>query len=137
MIKVCEFCQQDYTTDQNGGNAKRQKYCSISCKEKMLYRKNKAEGNVRSMKSGYPRKLTIRKYMEARNSDDTVPCHYCQIRLTPDNFQLDHKVPMSKGGFKTKAELQEESNLVVCCPECNKEKGNTYSYEEFMEMKHG
>jgi len=137
VIKICEYCEQPYGADKNKHNAAKQKYCSISCKDKAQYKKNKAEGNIRSMKSGYPRKLSIKKYMEARNSDITVPCHYCQTRLTPETFQLDHKVAMSKGGFTTRAEIQNESNLVVCCADCNKEKGNTYTYEEFKELKHG
>ena len=75
--------------------------------------------------------------MLARNSDVTAPCHYCQTRLTPENFQLDHKIAMSKGGFTTKAEIQKEENLVVCCEACNQEKGHTHSYEQFMEIKNG
>ena len=73
--------------------------------------------------------------MLARNSDITAPCHYCQTRLLPANFQLDHKVPMSKGGFTTRSEIQEESNLVVCCDSCKREKGHEYSYDQFIEMK--
>tara|TARA_R100000781_G_C4070056_1_gene124166 strand:- start:930 stop:1208 length:279 start_codon:yes stop_codon:yes gene_type:complete len=87
------------------------------------------------MKSGYPRQVSIRLYMKARNSDMSAPCHYCQTRVFPDNFQIDHKIAMSKGNFKTKADIQEESNLVICCIDCNREKGNHYSYEEFLALK--
>tara|TARA_R110000737_G_scaffold283213_1_gene289808 strand:+ start:241 stop:654 length:414 start_codon:yes stop_codon:yes gene_type:complete len=137
MIKVCCHCKADYEPTVNGSQSDVQKYCSVSCKEKAQYYRAKESGHIRAKKSGYPRKLSIRLYMLARNSDISVPCHYCSTRLTPDNFQLDHKVPMSKGGFTTKAEIQEESNLVVCCDSCNREKGHEYSYEQFMEMKNG
>jgi len=137
MIKICEYCKEEYETTVGGHRGNYQKYCSVSCKDKFQYQRNKAKGSIRSKKSGYPRSLSITLYMEARNSDITVPCHYCSTRLKPDNFQIDHKVAMSKGGFKTRAEIQDPNNLVICCEECNREKGHTYDYEEFMEMKNG
>ena len=127
----CNHCGVDYEPIQPS----RQKFCSISCKDKHQYHINKKSGNIRAFKSGYPRKLSIKLYMIARNSDLTAPCHYCHTRLTPDNFQLDHKVAMSKGGFTTKAEIQQESNLVVCCESCNRQKGHHYTYEQFLAMK--
>jgi 5-methylcytosine-specific restriction endonuclease McrA len=137
MIKNCTQCQKQYETTIDGDRGKQQKYCSVQCKDKAQYSRNKNTGNIRSKKSGYPRKLTVKLYMLARNSDITAPCHYCQTRLTPETFQLDHKIAMSKGGFTTKAEIQAESNLVVCCDSCNREKGHTHSYEQFKEMKNG
>jgi 5-methylcytosine-specific restriction endonuclease McrA len=68
--------------------------------------------------------------MKARQSDNTAPCHYCQKRLTPDNFVLDHKVPLST--LSSREEMMNESNLAVCCTDCNVRKGSS-SYEEFME----
>ena len=132
-MKKCDYCGEDYSPAYN--QAATQKYCSKSCKEKNQYHINKKSGNIRSFKSGYPRKLSIKLYMIARNSDLTAPCHYCQTRLTPDSFQLDHKVAMSKGGFTTKAEIQQESNLVVCCESCNRQKGHEFTYEQFLAMK--
>jgi|TARA_R110000822_G_scaffold67870_1_gene165193 5-methylcytosine-specific restriction endonuclease McrA len=132
-FKKCEQCGKDYVAHSQ--NISIQKYCSTSCKDKSQYYRAKNSGHIRAKKSGYPRKLSIKLYMLARNSDITAPCHYCKKRLMPDNFQLDHKVPMSKGGFTTKAEIQEESNLVVCCDACNREKGNEYTYDQFIKMK--
>jgi len=67
--------------------------------------------------------------MKARQSDNTAPCHYCQKRLTPDNFVLDHKVPLTK--LTSREEMMDESNLVVCCRECNVRKGSL-DYDEFI-----
>lgn len=67
--------------------------------------------------------------MQARQSDATAPCHYCKKRLTPDNFVLDHVVPLTK--LSTREEMQDEENLVVSCRECNIKKGNS-SYEDFV-----
>jgi 5-methylcytosine-specific restriction endonuclease McrA len=130
-MKICENCGEDYLPRQPST----QKFCSISCKDKAQYNRAKASNHIRAKKSGYPRKLSIRLYMLARNSDITCPCEYCGVRLTPDTFQLDHKIPMSKGGFTTKAELQQESNLAVCCESCNRQKGHLYTYEQFKKLK--
>ena len=87
-------------------------------------------------KGGYPRQVVIRKWIEAQIQDlGTLGCHYCQKRITPDNFVLDHKKPITK---LTRHEVKDENNLVICCKSCNIEKGSKFSYKEFLERKsHG
>ena len=111
-------------------NSTVQKYCSRSCKEKKAWSRFKESGDIRRRKGGYNRTVYIRLWMKARQSDNTAPCHYCQKRLTPDNFVLDHKVTLTK--LTSRKEMMDESNLVVCCTNCNVRKGSS-SYEEFME----
>tara|TARA_R110002020_G_scaffold28269_3_gene90411 strand:+ start:2450 stop:2824 length:375 start_codon:yes stop_codon:yes gene_type:complete len=112
-------------------NSTVQKYCSRSCKDKKAWIRFKESGDVRSRKGGYNRTVYIRLWMEARQSDNTAPCHYCQKRLTPEsNFVLDHKVPLST--LSSRKEMMDENNLVVACNDCNVRKGSS-SYEEFME----
>lgn len=132
--KVCEYCGQKYYPA--GNQWKKQKFCSVSCKDKKAYYKNKAEGHIRMYKGGYPRQVVIRKWIEAQANDlGTVGCHYCQKRITPDNFVLDHKKPITK---LTRHEVKDENNLVICCHSCNIEKGSKFSYKEFLERKrHG
>ena len=132
-MKVCEFCKENYLP--SGGQETAQKYCGISCKDKAQYKRAKDAGHIRAKKSGYPRQVSIRLYMKARNSEISVPCHYCNTRLQPDNFEIDHKVPMSRGNFKTRGDIQREDNLVICCSSCNRAKGHIYSYEEFLARK--
>jgi len=132
--KVCEYCGNKYYP--SGNQWTKQKFCSISCKDKKAYYRNRDSGNVRSFKGGYPRQVIIRKWVEAQRQDlGTVGCHYCKKRVTPDNFVLDHKRPLMS---LTKEEVKDEGNLVVCCRDCNVEKGSQISYEEFLERKnHG
>lgn len=131
--KNCEYCGDEYYPA--GGQWTTQKFCSISCKGKKKYHRDRSTGNVRSFKGGYPRGVVIRKWVEAQRQDlGTVGCHYCKKRVTPDNFVLDHKRPLMS---LTKEQVKEESNLVVCCRECNVEKGSQISYEEFLERKNG
>ena len=126
--KTCEQCGEQYIANPNGATV--QKYCSRSCKDKKAWTRFKESGDIRSRKGGYNRTVYIRLWMEARQSDNTAPCHYCQTRLTPDNFVLDHKVPLST--LSSRKEMMNESNLVVACTDCNVRKGSK-NYEEFME----
>ena len=133
LIKNCEYCGHEYVPDEY--NAKTQKYCSKKCKERMAWKRQKESGNVRSKKGGYPRAIYIQLWMEARLSDNTAPCHYCKKRLKPErnSFVLDHKIPVSE--LSTREEVMNPENLCVCCSECNVEKSNKYSYEEFLAIQ--
>ena len=46
---------------------------------------------------------------------------------------MDHKIPVSE--LSTREEVMNPENLCVCCSECNVEKSNKYSYEEFLAIK--
>jgi 5-methylcytosine-specific restriction endonuclease McrA len=54
-------------------------------------------------------------------------CPYCGTTLSPASFQLDHKDPVSRGGYHS------IKNLAVCCRPCNEAKG-VLSGEEFSEL---
>lgn len=55
-------------------------------------------------------------------------CIYCNVSLRQDNATADHIVPISKGGNNT------QINLVVCCKDCNNERGNT-EFNEYLTLK--
>ena len=48
---------------------------------------------------------------------DNRRCTYCTIKVSEDDFVLDHLVPVSKGGTNRK------TNLVTACASCNQRKG--------------
>ena len=126
-IKICEQCGIEYTANKFQYSV--QRYCTKSCKEKRRWERQIISGDIRHKKGGYNRSIYITKWMEARLSDNTAPCHYCKVRLTPEDFVLDHMTPVTK--LSTKAEMMEESNLVVACRKCNQAKGSI-GYEEFL-----
>ena len=127
-MKKCENCGEVYSPKSTV-----QKYCSLSCKGKAYWKRNKETGHIRAYKGGYPRAVVIQKWLEAQKQDEgTVGCHYCGTRVTPETFQIDHMKPLSK---LKKSQVKLPSNLIICCESCNRQKGNIYSYEEFLELK--
>tara|TARA_Y100000593_G_scaffold61248_1_gene113451 strand:+ start:1721 stop:2134 length:414 start_codon:yes stop_codon:yes gene_type:complete len=127
--KICQMCGSEYLP--NNYQYKRQRYCSKKCKNKRQWEKKVESGHIRRTKGGYNRSTYIKKWMEARLSDNTAPCHYCKARLSPDDFVLDHKIPVKV--LNTRDEVLDASNLVVACRDCNQAKGSM-SYESFMEQ---
>ena len=59
---------------------------------------------------------------------DRNSCQYCSVVLTAGELTLDHVVPRSRGGLST------WENLVACCHDCNRRKGNQLLHE-LTEMK--
>lgn len=54
---------------------------------------------------------------------DRNACQYCNVVLTAGELTLDHVIPRSRGGLST------WENLVACCHECNRRKGNQMLHE--------
>lgn len=50
-------------------------------------------------------------------------CNWCDCPLNSDNREIDHVVPISRGGFHRK------SNLVAACGRCNRSKGAKLLHE--------
>ena len=59
---------------------------------------------------------------------DRNSCQYCSVTLTAGELTLDHVIPRSRGGLST------WENLVACCHDCNRRKGNQMLHE-LTEMK--
>lgn len=66
--------------------------------------------NVRRRTCGYAKEF-VEQNKNAR-------CLYCDTKLTLENATTDHIIPISKGGNNAQV------NLVVCCKDCNNERGN-------------
>jgi 5-methylcytosine-specific restriction endonuclease McrA len=54
---------------------------------------------------------------------DRNSCQYCSVTLTAGELTLDHVIPRSRGGLST------WENLVACCHDCNRRKGNQMLHE--------
>ena len=54
---------------------------------------------------------------------DRNTCQYCGEAMPPADLTLDHVIPRSRGGNST------WENLVACCHDCNRHKGNRMLHE--------
>ena len=76
--------------------------------------------NVKRRTSGYAKEFV-------ENNKGSI-CLYCETELSSDNATADHIVPISNGGNNTQV------NLIVCCKDCNAERGNL-EFKSYLFMK--
>ncbi len=76
--------------------------------------------NVRRRTSGF-----AKEFVEQNNN---ARCIYCDNKLTTENATADHIIPISEGGNNAQV------NLVVCCKDCNNERGNL-DFKYYMSKK--
>ena len=62
------------------------------------------------------------------NLNQDSMCIYCGAKLTYNNASSDHIIPISNGGNNTMV------NIIVCCKNCNNERGNLEFYE-YLKLK--
>lgn len=55
-------------------------------------------------------------------------CIYCDTKLTKKNVSADHIIPIANGGNNCQV------NIVVCCEDCNNERGDT-EFNEYLKKK--
>jgi 5-methylcytosine-specific restriction endonuclease McrA len=65
---------------------------------------------------------------EFLNNNKNIKCIYCGTELNSDNATADHIIPISDGGNNCQV------NLVVCCRDCNRERGNI-NFQDFLNIK--
>lgn len=76
--------------------------------------------NVKRRTSGYAKEFV----RENKNAN----CIYCENKLTHHNATTDHIVPISENGNNCQV------NLIVCCKDCNNERGNL-PFMEYLMLK--
>jgi 5-methylcytosine-specific restriction endonuclease McrA len=76
--------------------------------------------NVKRRTSGYAKDFV--------RSNKNANCIYCENRLTYQNATTDHIVPISDKGNNCQV------NLIVCCKDCNNERGNL-PFMEYLRLK--
>lgn len=109
----CAWCACEF---QRSYGDKRQRYCSERCE---TARQNRARSGSthrrRATRFGVQFEAVDRIKVFTR---DRWRCQLCLRRVTKDDAELDHIVPMSKGGPHTYANTQ------CACKQCNRAKGN-------------
>jgi 5-methylcytosine-specific restriction endonuclease McrA len=70
-------------------------------------------------------RLPIDKHIRETKYAESKTCHYCGVKTTTKNRQLDHIIPVASGG------TNEADTLVVACKRCNRQKGKM-SHDEYI-----
>jgi 5-methylcytosine-specific restriction endonuclease McrA len=76
--------------------------------------------NVKRRTSGFAKEFLVK--------NKETYCIYCDNILTDENATADHIIPISKGGNNTQV------NLIVCCKDCNNERGNL-EFDRYLTLK--
>lgn len=79
----------------------------------------------RSKRNNVEYKVTLDELRKLVNNNYNKKCKYCKKLLRINNYQIDHLIPISKGGPSN------IENLEIICATCNRIKGSL-SYKHFM-----
>lgn len=69
------------------------------------------------------RQLSWEDLRDAVFRRDAFTCNYCGYHGTTRTLEVDHRIPVSRGG------TDDPTNLVTACWSCNREKGTMTDYE--------
>lgn len=72
---------------------------------------------------GRQRGIVQKKYREHLYAVQNGICHYCQQHIPYEQWSVDHKLPLSRGGTNAKI------NRVGSCKACNNDKGSQTEIE--------
>ena len=84
--------------------------------------KKRFTGRSRIGRGSIPKSMRNQIY-----SRDKRECQFCLKTLEPEEFTIDHLVPLALGG------LDEVTNYVTCCRVCNKQKADK-PLEDFLQV---
>jgi 5-methylcytosine-specific restriction endonuclease McrA len=82
-------------------------------------------GRRRAAQEGAPvsRDPAILDFYQFANTATSAPCVYCGLDPGPGLREVDHAIPISRGGAHSM------DNLAIACKTCNKEKGSRTAQE--------
>lgn len=76
--------------------------------------------NVKRRTAGFAKEFLL--------TNKNAKCIYCECKLTIENATTDHIIPISKGGNNCQV------NLMVCCFDCNNERGDL-EFKDYLRIK--
>lgn len=92
-------------------------YCSRTCK---------------SMEHTFKNRPKTRPVTMARRAEifirDEGNCYMCESKVDSGKFELDHLIPVSRGGSS------DVWNLAVSCPPCNRSRGNRIEIRQLVKL---
>jgi hypothetical protein len=93
-------------------------YCSKTCKSMDHTYKHRARTRI----AGVTRRMEIIER-------DNFCCYICDIKLDIKEIELDHLIPVSKGGNSS------SENVAVSCMNCNRARGNRINSKQLAKIQ--
>ena len=78
--------------------------------------------------SPHSRKKDVSKIAKRLHSEQKGRCYYCRTPINKYNYEIDHKIPRSRGGSN------DDSNKCMACVSCNKNKNDLTAKEYSAEL---
>lgn len=112
LIQQSNYRSRKRATNPNWLHERYLKYRSLHLARSLCRRNAGKEGRA-----------VIRQWIEQRINALLVPCAYCSSWISPRLVEIDHVIPLSRGG------THDVSNLAVACKPCNRSKSNKLLHE--------
>ena len=132
----CRDCDQILPIDKFSRAGKKNGFRRPECRKCQHLRSKKinpnygwTEGTISNRETHKLRKerrdLLVKKKLPSQSNE----CVYCKTKLTLNNSNLDHIIPLARGG------KEDESNYQILCERCNKEK-HSKTHQEYISWLH-
>jgi 5-methylcytosine-specific restriction endonuclease McrA len=72
----------------------------------------------------------FRIWLSRQYARQDARCFYCRVSLRAKRINVEHVLPMSRGGDNR------SHNLVLACADCNKAKGSTVLTKAYLQRQH-
>ena len=121
--KICRDCGLDLPLDKFSRGGRKDGYRRPECRSCQHLRSKKINTNYQKTKGAVAARAAhtlsadmVEKIKRKKLSKQDNMCIYCASTISLTTSDLDHKVPVSRGGTNN------ESNFQALCKKCNKEK---------------
>ena len=128
----CRDCRQILPIDKFSRSGRKDGYRRTECRKCQHLRSKKINTNYQwtagtiSNRESHKLEKHARDFLVKKKlPSQSYECVYCNTEITAYNSNLDHIIPLARGGKDT------ESNYQVLCERCNKEK-HSKTHEEYI-----
>ena len=140
-LQTCTVCRETKPTTRENFGTKESGKPRAQCRDCHRRRineyaaKNRELGRerARARKASLERVGVVNehlKYRELLLKEQCEKCYFCKAIITLKTIEIDHLIPISKGGSN------DYVNLAGCCSSCNKAKTNKTELEFILWRKH-
>ena len=133
--KTCSYaCGYKYQNNKRKRDVTNNGFC-LRCNANLEHKKSHAiycSKTCKSMDHTFKHRAKTRSCGTARRREiyerDAKQCYMCRVDLQLNEIELDHLIPVSKGGDSS------PNNLAVSCMFCNRSRGATIGIKQIIKL---